>query len=68
MRVPVSAKQRASRPGAVPYASRVGQRQAGAVFTDAQRWWLDRIADGAVRDLGTSAARYLEQLNAELTA
>ncbi len=86
----------------VPYASRVGQRyagwlvqqqQAGAVFTDAQRWWLDRIADviatsagvsaedldnapfterggvdGAVRDLGTSAARYLEQLNAELTA
>jgi len=86
----------------VPYASKVEERyagwlaqqaQAGAAFTERQRWWLDRIADviatsagvtpddldnapfterggvdGAVRDLGSEAARYLEQLNAELTA
>jgi type I restriction enzyme R subunit len=69
------------------------QQQAGAAFTDRQRWWLDRIADviatsagisvedldntpfsdrggvgGAIRDLGPAAARYLEQLNAELPA
>ncbi|MGH3928111.1 MAG: type I restriction-modification enzyme R subunit C-terminal domain-containing protein, partial [Pseudonocardiaceae bacterium] len=38
----------------VPYATKVHQRyaawlieqhQAGADFTDRQRWWLDRIAD-----------------------
>jgi len=86
----------------VPYASKVEERyagwlaqqvQAGASFTQQQRWWLDRIAeviatsagvtaddldnapfserggvDGALRDLGSEAARYLEQLNAELTA
>jgi type I restriction enzyme R subunit len=86
----------------VPYADKVGQRyvtwlaqqrQAGAEFTDRQRWWLDRIADviavsagiaandldsapfaerggidGAIRDLGTQAPHYLEQLNSELTA
>jgi len=86
----------------VPYASKVEERyagwlaqqaQAGASFTERQRWWLDRIADviatsagvtaddldnapfterggvdGAVRDLGSEAANYLEQLNAELTA
>ncbi len=37
----------------IPYADRVQERysgwlvqqeQAGATFTDAQRWWLDRIA------------------------
>jgi len=86
----------------VPYASKVEERyaswlaqqaQAGATFTEQQRWWLDRIADviatsagvsvddldnapfterggvdGAIRDLGTDAAAYLAQLNAELTA
>lgn len=69
------------------------QAQAGASFTEQQRWWLDRIADviatsagvtaddldnapfierggadGAIRDLGTEASAYLEQLNAELPA
>jgi type I restriction enzyme R subunit len=86
----------------VPYASKVEERyagwlaqqaQAGAAFTEQQRWWLDRIADviaisagvtaddldnapfterggvdGAVRDLGREAGRYLKQLNKELTA
>jgi len=85
----------------VPYASKVAERyaawlaqqaQAGASFTEQQRWWLDRIADviatsagvtaedldnapfterggvdGAVRDLGSAAGTYVEQLNAELT-
>jgi type I restriction enzyme R subunit len=86
----------------VPYADRVRERyaawlaqqeQAGAVFTEQQRWWLDRIAeviatsagvtaddldnapfserggvDGAIRDLGADAGRYVEQLNEELPA
>ena len=86
----------------VPYAEGVRdryanwlalQKQAGATFTERQRWWLDRIADviatsagvtaddldntpfaerggvdGALRDLGPSAAAYLDQLNAELPA
>ena len=85
----------------VSYASKVEERyagwlaqqaQAGAAFTEQQRWWLDRIADviatsagvsaddldnapfterggveGALRDLGDDAARYLEQLNVDLT-
>ncbi len=86
----------------VPYAEKVRekyaawltqQEQAGALFTDRQLWWLDRIADviatsagvtvddldnapfaerggvdGALRDLGSEASAYLEQLNVELTA
>jgi len=86
----------------VPYAEKVRERyaawltqqsQAGAVFSERQRWWLDRIADviatsagvtvddldnapfaerggvdGALRDLGSEASAYLEQLNVELTA
>jgi type I restriction enzyme R subunit len=48
----------------VPYAAKVQQRyaawlaqqhQAGAVFTDRQRWWLDRIADVIASSAGITA-------------
>ncbi len=49
----------------VPYADKVWQRyegwllqqeQAGAVFTERQRWWLDRIAQIIATSAGISAA------------
>ena len=86
----------------MPYAEKVREKysawlaqqsQAGVVFSERQRWWLDRIADviatsagvtvddldnapfaerggvdGAIRDLGQSAAIYIDQLNVGLTA
>ncbi len=48
----------------VPYAAKVAERyaawlaqqqQAGAVFTDRQRWWLDRIADIIASSAGITA-------------
>ncbi len=48
----------------VPYATKVHgrygawlaqQQQAGAVFTDQQRWWLDRIADVIASSAGITA-------------
>lgn len=48
----------------VPYAAKVQQRyvawlaqqeQAGAVFTDRERWWLDRIADVIAASAGITA-------------
>ncbi len=48
----------------VPYAAKVQhryaawlaqQRQAGAAFTDRQRWWLDRIADVIASSAGITA-------------
>ncbi|MGH3695779.1 MAG: DEAD/DEAH box helicase family protein [Pseudonocardiaceae bacterium] len=48
----------------VPYAAKVAQRyaawlaqqhQAGAVFTERQRWWLDRIADVIASSAGITA-------------
>jgi type I restriction enzyme, R subunit len=48
----------------VPYAEKVHERyaawleqqaQAGAVFDDRQRWWLDRIADVIANSAGVSA-------------
>ncbi|MGB6162208.1 MAG: type I restriction-modification enzyme R subunit C-terminal domain-containing protein [Pseudonocardiaceae bacterium] len=48
----------------VPYAAKVQQRyvarlaqqhQAGAVFTDRQRWWLDRIADVIASSAGITS-------------
>jgi type I restriction enzyme R subunit len=49
----------------VPYADRVRQRydawllqqtQAGAVFSERQRWWLDRIADVVAASAGIAPA------------
>ncbi len=49
----------------VPYADKVQERyaswllqqeQAGAVFTDRQRWWLDRIAEVIAASAGINAA------------
>ncbi len=49
----------------VPYADKVQQRyrnwllqqqQAGAVFTERQRWWLDRIADVIATSAGITTA------------
>jgi len=48
----------------VPYASKVEERyagwlaqqaQAGATFTEQQRWWLDRIADVVATSAGVTA-------------
>lgn len=51
-------------PELVPYADRVRERyqawltqqkQEGATYTDAQRWWLDRMADVIASSAGISA-------------